>query len=232
MKYLFRFFIVAPPVPPLMVTTFAVLVVIAAGVLLIDPGRGAAAVMPVVVLQLFACASGFATPARRGHYDLLLTRGEGRVRLALAHWLLSVAPGAAAWLAIGVIELTVADEGHLAVFSSGTCAALALVSTLPWTMGVALPRFAPSIGWVLVLVMVASLAPAGVLDSWLRTAAGSPASHMAAAVFLLYPLSVVGRGLNPQESVVVGPGLLVAGFAMVVACRWIRRADFPLEAAQ
>ena len=232
MRYLFRFFVAAPPIPPLMVSTFAAIVAVAAAVLVLDPSRGAAVVMPAIVLQLFASSSGVAVPARRGHYDLLLTRGEGRARLALAHWLVSAAPGAASWAAIGLIETAVTGGARSAAFSSGTCAALVMVSTLPWALGVALPRFAPGVGWVLVIVTAGSLAPAGSVDAWLNEAAVAPAGYTAAAVFLLYPPSTVGRALSAGDWLVVAPALAVSAAGMIVACRWIARADFPLEAAQ
>ena len=232
MRYLFRFFVAAPPIAPLMVSTFAAIVAVAAAVLVFDPARGAAVVMPAIVLQLFASSSGVAVPARRGHYDLLLTRAEGRARLALAHWVVSSAPGAASWAAIGLIEMAATGGSRSAAFSSGTCAALVVVSTLPWAMGVGLPRFAPGIGWVLVIVTVASLAPAGSVDVWLHEAAAAPASYTAAAVFLLYPPSAVGRALSADGWFLVAPALAVSALGMIVACRWIVRADFPLEAAQ
>ncbi len=232
MTYLLRFFVVAPPMPVSMVGAFAATVTVGAFVLLVGAGHGQAAVTPVLVLQLFATSSGFAMPARRGHYDLLLTRGEGRVRAALAHWMLSAAPGVASWLAVGLIELAASGVTRSAAFSTGACAALVLVSTLPWALSIGLPRFAASIGWLLVLVIATATAPADAAEIWLRDAQGGRETPMAAVVFLLYPLSVVGRDLGPSESLVVVPALTVAACAMLAACRWIARADFPLEAAQ
>jgi hypothetical protein len=230
--YLFRFFVVAPPVAPLMVATFVLLAAVAAAVVVVDDSRAATAVTPVIVLQSFASASGFEGPARRGHYDLLLTCGEGRLRVALAHWLVSVAPGAAACGVIGLVEVTVSGGSRHAVFSSGTSAALLLVSTLSWAMAVRLPRFAPSIGWVLLLVMVPTVLSVETVDAALRMAAeGSPGSA-AAAAFLLYPVSVVGQHLRPGGALIVAPGLAAAAVAMLTAIRWIARADFPLEAGQ
>jgi hypothetical protein len=230
--YLLRFFLVALPMPMLMVGTFAAMATVGALVLLVDAGHGTAAVTPVLVLQLFAASSGFAIPARRGHYDLLLTRGEGRLRVAFAHWVSSAAPGVVGWFVVGLIELAASGGTRSVVFSAGTCAALALLSTLPWALSIRLPRFAPSIAWLLVLVIAATSAPTGVAESWLRDAGTAGATSAAAAVFLLYPLSVVGRDLGPSPWLIVAPALIVAACAMLASCRWIAHADFPLEAAQ
>src|SRR5262245_49661807 len=72
--YLLRFFRVAPPLPGLVVWTFGAVVAGACALVLIAPGRTAGALAPLLVLQMFAASSGFAVPARRGHYDLLLTK--------------------------------------------------------------------------------------------------------------------------------------------------------------
>ena len=228
---LFRFFIVTPPVPSLMIATFAAIVAVATGVLALDPLRGEAAMAPVLVLQLFAAASGFSMPARRGHYDLLLTSGRSRLLSVLAHWVVSVSPGVAAWVIVGMIELVMSGGSAWSVFAPGTCAALALVSTLPWALSATLPRFAASVGWLLAVVTIAAVAPPGEVERWVRAASGG-AEPIAAAVFLLYPLAVVGRELGPAGWTIVAPGLTAASIAMIVSCRGLARADFPLEAAQ
>lgn len=229
---LFRFFIVTPPVPSLMTATFAAIVAVAAGVLVMDPLRGEAAMAPVLVLQLFAAASGFSMPARRGHYDLLLTSGRSRLLSVLAHWIVSISPGVAAWILVGMTELVMTGGTRTSVFAPGTFAALALVSTLPWALSATLPRFAASVGWLLAVVTIAAVAPPGAVERWVRAASGGAEQPVAAAVFLLYPLAVVGRELGPAGWTNVAPGLAAAGVAMVVSCRGLARADFPLEAAQ
>ena len=231
MTYLGRFFVAAPPIPPLMVSTFAALAVLSVVVLLIDSSRGRAVVMPLIVLQAFAASSGFAAPARRGHYDLLLTRGEGRFRLALAHWLLSIAPGAAAWAVVCIVEIAVTGRRGAAL-ASGTAAALVVVSALPWGVGVAMPRFAAAIGWMLVLVTVGSLAPPGALGAWLASVTDGRATAVDALVFLAYPLSVVGARLEQGGALAALPGVVLSACAVAAACAWIARTDFPLEAAQ
>ena len=60
----------------------------------------------MLLLQLFGNSSGFDVPARRGHYDLLLTHGEARRRIIIGHWAASALPGVASWLVLGVVSCT------------------------------------------------------------------------------------------------------------------------------
>ena len=105
--YLVRFFHVVPPVPPMMKGTFAILTLASAIAIVADAGAATGALVPVLVLQAFAVSSGFTLPARRGHYDLLFTRGNSRTSIALVHWASSVATGIGSWLVLAVLELVV-----------------------------------------------------------------------------------------------------------------------------
>ena len=229
---LLRFFHVVSPVPRLMIATFGVIT--GAGVMLVvlDPGRAAAALSPVLLLQLFAASSGFSVPARRGHYDLLLTIGESRWRIAAAHWLTSILPGTAAWLVLGVTELLTTRGAQASLLSSGSFTALVLVSTLPWAMTVSLPRFAAAIGWLMVLVLVAmSLAAERTIELF-GALAGGDSWVEAVVALLLYPPLLVGESIAGAQGFIVVPALLVAAAAMAKAVVWIVRSDIPLEAAQ
>jgi hypothetical protein len=79
-----------------------------------------------------------------------------------------------------------------------------------------LPRFGGAIGWLLVLVTMTTVVPAGV-PAWLQ--------------FLVYPVTVVGRDVLSSPGTVV-PALTLAAAAMVAAAVWIVRMDVPLEASQ
>jgi hypothetical protein len=226
-----RFFGVVPPVPRIMVATFAVATTLSVITVAIHPSRAAGALAPVLLLQLFAASSGFALPARRGYYDLLLTHGDGRWRIALTHWLFSVAPGIASWLIIAAAEALGGGGGRLALLASGTCAAMCLLSTLPWAITVTLPRFAGAVGWLLVLVMAATMLSGAEQEAWL-TSTYEQSGMQPALVFLLYPAVAVGRELSPRDIWVIAPALVVATCGMLAAARWIVRAEFPLEAAQ
>ena len=230
--YLLRFYCVVPPVPRLMIGTFAVIAVIAGAAVVSDPGRASGALAPVLLLQLFAASSGFAVPARRGHYDLLLTRGGSRVRAAVAHWVMSIAPGVASWLAVAAVERVASQGSSGALVASGTWAAVFLVSTLPWAFTVALPRFSGGIGWLLVLVTVATTFSRTVLDDWTVGSTRVEALVWPAWTVLVNPWAAVGHPLDHPQLLAVIPALAIAASAMALACRWAACADVPLEAAQ
>ena len=77
-----QFFRVVRPVPRLMRVTFAVVTTASAARLLLGSDTVAPVLLPILLLQTFAVSTGFMGYARRGHFDLLLTRGAGRVPVA------------------------------------------------------------------------------------------------------------------------------------------------------
>jgi hypothetical protein len=230
--YLVRFFHIVPPVPSMMVGTFLVLTIAAAAVIVSDPDRASGALVPVLVLQSFAASSGFLLPARRGHYDLLFTRGSSPTLIALVHWGTSIISGLSSWLALAVLELVVSTGTSQSLFASGTCAAVFVVSTLPWAITVALPRFAGGIGWLLVAVTATTTFSTSVMGDW--TARSTRIEDLAwpAWSFFIYPVGAVGQHLARAQMMAVVPTLVLAVCAMVAACRWVAHRDVPLEAAQ
>jgi hypothetical protein len=225
-----RFFRIVPTQPTLIVWTFVVVVGIGIMTIVREHSRSADMMVPVLLLQLFAASSGFEVPARRGHYDLLLTSGHRRVWIGLIHWATSIAPGLVAWLALAAVEVGASRGAQMRLLASGTCVAMALVSTIAWAITVRLPRFSGGIGWLLVLTLSTSvLSPMNVpsrstngVGEWLR-----PAWEC-----LVYPVVFVGRELDVGEGLIATPALLLAVALMLAACRWLSRASVPLEAAQ
>lgn len=226
-----RFFRVVSTQPTLIVWTFVVVVVVGAIAIVRDPSRSEGAMVPVLLLQLFAVSSGFEVPARRGYYDLLLTSGHHRVWMAMVHWVTSSAPGVIAWLMLAALEVAATSRSGTTLLASGTFAAMGLVSTLPWAITVRLPRFSGGIGWLLALVISTSVLSSGNLpggqpgdtaDDWIGAAWG----------FLVYPVVFVGRELGVDEALIAAPALVVSVASMGAACRWVSRASVPLEAAQ
>src|SRR5690606_1493220 len=121
--------------------------------------------------------TGFAMPARRGYYDLLLTRGSGRLGIAVTHWLASILPGLVTWFVVCVTEAIATGGRAGAARASGTVAAFVLVSTLPWAITVRLPRFTGAVGWLLLAVATVAFAPASAASwtGWNRQLPGSVA---------------------------------------------------------
>ena len=232
LRYLVRFFHVVPPVPPMMTGTFAVLTLAAAIAIIGDLQAAAGALVPVLLLQVFAASSGFTLPARRGHYDLLFTRANSRTSIALMHWASSIGTGITSWLALAMLEFVVSAGARTTLLASGTCAAVVLVSTLPWAIGVALPRFSAGIGWLLLVVTTATTFSKGVIGDW--TAPSTRIEELAwpAWAFLVYPMGAIGQHLAHSQIMAVVPALTLAIIAMAISCRWIAQRDVPLEASQ
>ena len=230
--YLVRFFHVVPPVPSMMTGTFAVLTLASGIAIVTNAGAATGALVPVLLLQAFAASSGFTLPARRGHYDLLFTRGNSRTSIALVHWASSIATGVASWLILAVLEQVVTVGTRATLVASGSCAAVFLVSTLPWATSVALPRFSGGIGWLLLAVTLATTFSSPVLGDWDATSTRIEDLVWPAWSFFVYPVAAVGHRLTRAQLMAALPALTLAVCAMVVACRWIARRDVPLEAAQ
>jgi hypothetical protein len=227
---LLRFFHAVTPSPPLMPGAFLVALVVGSAIVLVEPARTADVLEPLLLLQLFAASSGFAGPARRGYYDMLLARGDRRGSIAAAHWLMSIAPGVASWLALGLAEMVSRGAFPGTSYASGTVAATILISTLPWAFTAALPRFSGAIGWLAVLLMATSLWR---LDEVaLDEMAGAGVSVTTSLAVLIHPGLLVGQPLGGSALMVVAPAIGVAVVAMTLACLWIVRADFALEWAQ
>jgi hypothetical protein len=231
--YVARFFFVVPPMPLLMVGALLVVTAVSAVVILVEPSRAAGALRPILLLQLFACSSGFDVPARRGHYDLLLTRGEPRRRVIVAHWVASALPGVLCWVLLAIVGYAVNSSGsRAALFNAGTLSAVLFVSTIPWATTARLPRFSGAIGWLLILAMLSLAAPRMLAVDLSASTAGWREWLQTAWAVLVYPPLLVGQSLGGRETLVVVPGLLVAVGVLSAAFWSINRRDIPLEAAQ
>jgi hypothetical protein len=144
---LIRFLLVVRPWHP--VVAGGLVLVVAGAAVLLAAGRVSAgdALAPVLLLQTLVVSSGFAGPARRGHYDFLIASGQKRLAIAVAHWAVSATPGLAAWLALALIDLLV--SGGRTLLSAPTVTAVVVASTLPWAVTVPLPRLTGGLVWVL-----------------------------------------------------------------------------------
>jgi hypothetical protein len=231
--YMFRFFLVVPPMPFLMIGAFAVITVAIAAVVVLHPSRATGALTPILLLQLFACSSGFDVPARRGHYDLLLTHAGSRRVVALGHWAASACPGIVCWLTLAAVcRIAVGTDAGGLLLSTGSVVAVCLVSTIPWATTLRLPRFSGAIGWLLIVAMIAFVAqqpfvvgPERPIDGWASWI------HTAWTV-LLYPPALVGRSPQGVEALAAMPSLLVAMSTLGIALWSVHHRDIPLEAAQ
>jgi hypothetical protein len=208
--HLARFFIVVRVVPGAMLAAFGLATVVGAAVLVMDAQHGVRVAAPVLLLQLFASASGFMVPARRGYYDLLLTRGDSRLAISVMHWAMSVVPGILSWSILAGIERM---YGGTSLVTPGTLLGLSVVSTLPWSVTVPLPRPTGAIVWLLVFALAA---------------ASLPDRNLSAAKLLL-PWALLGTDPQPLTTAIVV--MCIAG-TMAAAFAGIARMDVPLESGQ
>jgi len=205
--YAVRYCMIIGVVPPLFVAGFAVAVAAAAVRLTSTPAAAVEALTPVLLLQLFVAGSGFRMAARRGHFDLLLTSGTPRWQIAVAHCLISIAPGILSWLGIGLLELA-ASHGSLSTsFAAGTCAAFLSSSVLAWGAAVYSSRTAGAIGWLLVMTI-------------------PPLAQVVS------PLRLLGVAAGGVDTVALVEVLWSAVLPFVVGLWCIVRGGTPLEAAQ
>jgi hypothetical protein len=231
--YLARFFLVVPPMPLLMVGAFLVATGVSAVVILVEPSRVSGALTPILLLQLFACSSGFDVPARRGHYDVLLTHGAPRRMVIVAHWAASALPGVLCWLLLAIVDYTAnSGDNRAALLNGGTLSAVTLVSTIPWATTVRLPRFSGAIGWLLIVAMLSLAAPRMLAIDLSGSIEGWSEWLKATWAVLVFPPLLVGQSLAGLETLVVLPGLLFALVGLLVAFWSVTHRDIPLEAAQ
>jgi hypothetical protein len=155
---------ISPPAAPLV----AVLAILAAGapvLEIVDRGSSDWILASIGLVQLFASSTGFVRHATRGYYDPILLAAPHRRSVALAHFLVSSAPGAGAWIpwaasirvprfVAGALWLTL--TASLAI-SGKLLVPLALLHSQPgWAgqhpiralaLGLAFPVVLPSLDW-------------------------------------------------------------------------------------
>ena len=227
--FLMAFFRAAPPVTrPIVLCLWTIAgagtVAMAAGL-----AAGATVLTPLLVLHIFAASSGFGLALRRGHYDLVLSRGISITGLMTAHWLASIAPGLAAWLGVAAVERLLSPP-QPAAFTSGSVLAFFLASSFPWAFTTSLPRFAAAIGWLVLLVTSLAIVPSGQLQLLGALRAPSPSALGALAV-VAYPMGLLGVDAGQLPAGTITPGLGCALLSMLGAVAWNGRTEVPLETA-
>jgi hypothetical protein len=224
---LIRFFHVVPPTPRLLTLCTVAIMCAVGAVILSEPQRAADGLVPLLTLQLFAVSTGFGASARRGFYDFILTSGIARVAVALVQWTTAGAPVVIGWLLLAALEASL--SGHPpTMLSTGSVVAMVVVSTIPWAVTTALPRFSGAIGWVLLAVLVTSLFPGDSRELW---RGGGPSRFGDAWEYLLFPSRLAGRDASTYWPAAV-TAVTASTSAMVAALVSIHRGAIPLEAAQ
>jgi hypothetical protein len=213
--FLILFFRVVPPVPAPMRLAFLVVSIVGGLVLAIGATDMRGVLGPLFLLQVFAASSGFAIPARRGHYDLLLTSGVPRPCIAAAHLVASTTPGVVCWLAVAALEAATHRGEAMVSAASGTVVALVIISTLSWAMTVPFPRLTGAMVWVMVFAV-----------------AGNHAAVPALFRPLVMPWLLIGHDIAVAGPIPAGVATFVVVVALGAAMSWICRADISLQVAR
>ncbi len=215
-------------VPRAVVAAFAAIVALGAWMLWLDPASAApGALMMVVLVQMFAAATGFWGPAGRGHYDPVLTMSP-RVGVAVGHWIVSIAPGIAAWLAVAAIEAALARTWPMAL-GGPALTALVLVSCVSWALTVPCPRATAGVAWV---VAIAALLTTRVGFDLLTIARGATASSppwvMGQTVVVAIVCPFVWFAERPLPPVVALANVVTAAVALAAGVWAVVRRDYAL----
>ena len=217
---------VSSPAAPL-VAVLAVLAGAASVLEIIDRGSSDWILASVGLLQLFACSTGFARHATRGHYDPILLANPRRRRVALAHFAVASAPGLGAWIAVGAAQAIAARSPAVPAFRPAGWAGFFLVSAIPWAASLRAPRFVAGALW---LTTTASLAISGKLLAplaLLHSRTGWAGRHPLQALGLGLAFPIVLPSLDWPPAVLFG-FVLVSTAALAAGVETVARAEFPL----
>jgi hypothetical protein len=159
-----RFFVTVRTCGRYAIVVLAVVTALGLATLSLNPRELDSALGLILFVQMFLASSGFATAARRGHFDPLLLHGADRRRVLVAHWFASVLPGAVAWLIVALSGWWLESPAAESALVGERLIAFLIVSALGWSGGFLLPRGAAGALWVgallALLVRHADLLPA------------------------------------------------------------------------
>lgn len=160
----------------------------------IDPGGVDEAVGMTLFLQMFAASTGYRHQLRRGHLDPMLVGHPARVSVACAHWMVSIGPGLATWLALAAVDLALSPRRLPMALTPIGLTAFLFVSTMAWTITLPFARLAGGVLWLIVLAGLGVFHRLPGLVEMFKTGGGSwIADIRQAGAALVCPFLVVGR---------------------------------------
>ena len=211
MKYAlaFRYFLTLRLHAPYALTILLVVFLLALYLVIANPFSGLDDGLGMLLfVQMYLASTGFSERARRGHFDPLLTISRSRVSALAAHWVVSIVPGAVAWVLLCLIALATSSATTVPTIVGSRLAALFIVSALAWITGFPLARGTAGFLWTAALFATAmqrtdlltSISPAVILFCpFVLIRSGSVAAWpvvAAVAVALAGLLLVWRRGVN------------------------------------
>jgi hypothetical protein len=187
---------------------------------------------PYVVLllcQSFAASTGYATRARRGHFDQVLAGQSSRARFAFVHASMSIVLGAIVWCTISTID-GLGAGGHWPLgFTPKALAAFVYISTLAWALSVPFSRYSTGVCWLIVAI---GLAGSGRLltlrNNYAAFEGGWRGIWTGAGSALVFPPVMVGEPSTPP-AVLIALIVLAAATAVAGGVTFISRYGLPLE---
>lgn len=184
------------------------------------------ATIMILVLQMFAVSTGFASPASRGYLDPVLT-SRSRTRTTVAHFAAAVLPGTLAWLVLAAAEVLRAGSLDVTALHASSLTGLFLISAVAWAATLPLPPLSGGGLWFLVGM---ALLVSGRLMVDVHPVARDPQwflSHPGRALFvaLSFPILLPSAVFPaPILAALVAIGIL----ALVAGALFVRHRDFSL----
>jgi len=180
-----------------------------------------------LVFQIFSASTAFRDRAIRGHFDPVLTR-RPRLLIALAHLVVSAAPGAVVWLVVTGIDVGLVQRVPPTGVQPAAVAAFLCVSIVAWVLGLALPRYGGGILWLTLIVVLAG-------SGWItavRTAGIQPSSWLqrleVVAAFLVAPMTLLAEPVRPPAATIALVFLAALLFA-AAGVAYVTRFDAVLK---
>jgi hypothetical protein len=215
-----------------MVVTMIVLVAWAGYLTVTAPDDFRGPYIVVMLCQAFAASTGYATRARRGHFDQLLAGRRSRVRFAVTHASISMLIGAAVWLLVCVLD-AVGAGGHWPLgLTPRALSSFVYLSSLAWALSVPFSRYSTGVLWLIVAIALAASGRLLVLRNSYALAADtwSGVWH-AAGPALVFPPIVMGELSSPPNAV-IAVLLVAAGVALAAGMTFISVYSLALEDAE
>lgn len=224
-----RFFLVVAPAPVWITVGFGAAVVLAAVTLWLNPREVDSALGTVMLLQMFACSSGYAAAAGRGHFDPLIVSGRPWRAIVLGHLLATALPGLIAWAITASIA---AILGHpAAALSPHRHVAILLVSTSSWAAGLLLPPLTAGALWSSLLIGLAfsRIAVGDVLAAAQHAPSDFLGAVASACASALCPFLLLGDLPGMRDWRVAALDALFAATVVLLGARVIASRDYALR---
>jgi hypothetical protein len=209
---------------PAIVATIIVVIVWAGYLTVTAPDDFRGPYVVLMLCQAFAASTGYATRARRGHFDQVLAGRRSRARFALTHISISTMFGASAWLLVSVLD-AIGGGGHWpAGLTLGALASFAYLSSLVWALSVPFSRYSAGVLWLIVVIALAGSGRLLVLRNTYAFAADTWVGvWRAAGAALVFPPLVIGERTGPPNTVIAllliaGAAVVSAGVAFIAVC--------------